>query len=315
MGSGFKCLFLLVVVSAAVMPATTASAQAYCALRDPVRTLYEAYPQADAHRSIIRTVSLQDRADIAQRLPFTIHFDEIGRHTLYVTLQDGEPVGLLHVRSERGRYGLSEIAWSLDFEGRVTGVAIQRSRDASLREAAKGRLAGELSGMGVPQLLRVLKRSSLTDAERVLVRSGAKTSAVTSIVWEQDLLDIRAAARAAPDALGDRLEIDEEGPVPAAGLQPSSIAAWNVTGVGGDARGAIARGRWVIDGHRAEVWWRVNQSGRITAVEVEQGVDPTVSAAFAQVVGMDASAVSTCGTAASVATGEMLRLIGEGMGR
>ena len=85
--------------------------------------------------------------------------------------------------------------------------------------AAKGRLAGELSGMGVPQLLRVLKRSSLTDAERVLVRSGAKTSAVTSIVWEQDLLDIRAAARAAPDALGDRLEIDEEGPVPAAGLQ------------------------------------------------------------------------------------------------
>ena len=28
---------------------------------------------------------------IAEVLPFTIHFDELGRHTLYVTVQEGLP--------------------------------------------------------------------------------------------------------------------------------------------------------------------------------------------------------------------------------
>ncbi len=99
--------------------------QAYCALRDPVRVLYEAYPDADGHRSIIRTVTIEDRAAISQVLPFTIHFDELGRHTLYVTVQEGLPLGILHVRSERGRYGLSEIAWTLNPDGQITNVAFQ----------------------------------------------------------------------------------------------------------------------------------------------------------------------------------------------
>ena len=69
---------LLAAELACVIPTQASMGQAYCALRDPVRVLYEVYPDADGHRSIIRTVTVEDRTAIAQVLPFTIHFDELG---------------------------------------------------------------------------------------------------------------------------------------------------------------------------------------------------------------------------------------------
>jgi len=177
-------------------------AQAYCALRDPVTAIYDLYPEGTHHRSIIRTVDVNHRAEVSDQLPFTIHFDELGRHTLYVVADDRGPLGLVHVRSERGRYGLTEIAWALDVDSVIKRVAIQRARDQDVR-AAVDALSSRLQNADLAAIQRMLKETGWSDAERVVLRSAAKTAAVTPIVWREDLLPLQAMDRASrmwPDA-------------------------------------------------------------------------------------------------------------------
>ena len=92
--------------------------QAYCAMRDPVTGIFKAFPQATSYRSITKTVTPDHRAAIAAELPFTLHFNELGRHTVYLAFKDRTPLGMVHVRSERGRYGLVEIGWVLGLDER-----------------------------------------------------------------------------------------------------------------------------------------------------------------------------------------------------
>ena len=91
----YSRVLLMLVLIACV--AQHVHAQAYCALRDPVTAIYDLYPEGTHHRSIIRTVDVNHRAEVSDQLPFTIHFDELGRHTLYVVADDRGPLGLVHV--------------------------------------------------------------------------------------------------------------------------------------------------------------------------------------------------------------------------
>jgi hypothetical protein len=288
--------------------------QAYCALRDPVRVLYEVYPEADGHRSIIRTVTIEDRTAIAKVLPFTIHFDELGRHTLYVTVQEGLPLGILHVRSERGRYGLTEIAWSLTLDGQITDVAFQRCRDGELRAALTDQLRAKLIGADVPMLLRLLDEEGWSEEARVLIRSAAKTATVTLIVWEEDLLPTRAEAKAAIawselDPVLLLHAIDQSSLSSNSGLDTKSIRVWKATGADGTYLGTLVRSLWKLDGHRAELWWQMDRGGRIVDVEILNGADPSISNAFREVIGLEVSNIDQCATAAGVAAGEVLRAI------
>jgi hypothetical protein len=306
---------LLVVALASAILTQASMGQAYCALRDPVRVLYEVYPDADGHRSIIRTVTVEDRAAIAQVLPFTIHFDELGRHTLYVTVQEGLPLGVLHVRSERGRYGLTEIAWSLTLDGRITDVAFQRCRDAKLRAALDDQLRAKVIGADVPMLLRLLEEEGWSEEARVLLRSAAKTATVTLIVWEEDLLPTRAEAKAAIawselDPVLTLHALNRLSLSPDSGLDTESIRVWKATRADGAYLGTLVRSLWKLDGHRAELWWQMDQGGRIVDVEILNGDDPSISNAFREVIGLEVSNVDQCATAAGVAAGEVLRAIG-----
>jgi len=306
---------LLTTAFASVTPTQALMGQAYCALRDPVRVLYEAYPDADGHRSIIRTVTVEDRTAIAEILPFTIHFDELGRHTLYVTVQEGLPLGVLHVRSERGRYGLTEIAWSLNLDGQITDVAFQRCRDAKLRAALDDQLRAKLIGADVPMLLRLLDEEGWSDEARLLLRSAAKTAAVTFIVWEDDLLPTRAEVKAVNawsgiDPILTPQSLDLSSLSSNAGLDTESIRVWTVTHADGTHLGTLVRSLWKLAGHRAELWWRMDQGGRIVDVEILNGDDPSISNAFREVIGLEVSNVDKCATAAGVAAGEVLRAIG-----
>jgi hypothetical protein len=305
---------LLATVLASVIPIQESMGQAYCALRDPVRVLYEAYPDADGHRSIIRTVTVEDRAAIAKVLPFTIHFDELGRHTLYITVREGKPLGVLHVRSERGPFGLTEIAWSLDLDGRITDVAFQRCRDTLLRTALNDQLRAQMVGADVPMLLRLLDDEGLSDESRLLLQSAAKTAAVTAIVWEADLLPTRAAAKAAIawpefDPILTLQPLDRSNLSSDAGLDIKSIHVWTMTRVDGEELGTLVRSLWKLDGLRAELWWRMDRGGRIVDVEILNGDNPSIVDAFREVIGLDVSNADQCATAAGVATGEVLRAI------
>ena len=117
----------------AAAASSTAWAQAYCALRDPVRQVYEMYPGAKSYRSIVRTVAQKHRSIIADQLPFTMHFTELGRHTVYVALDGAKPIGLVHVRSERGQWGLVEVAWATDLDMHIVDFRFQRCRERAVK--------------------------------------------------------------------------------------------------------------------------------------------------------------------------------------
>jgi hypothetical protein len=172
--------------------------QAYCALRDPVRAIQEFFPDAPSYRSIVREVTEEHRKKIGKELPFNIHRNELGRHTLYAVFGEGRALrGFVHVRSERGRWGLSEFAWSLDGQLKVKGLRFQRTRGSARAFLESEQFISQVRGKSLDQLKTLFVRSDGTikkDALKVptqyrgeaetALRSLMKTMIVTRIVWD-----------------------------------------------------------------------------------------------------------------------------------
>ena len=116
------------------MVPTFVAANAYCSLRDPVSAIQYLYPAATNHQSIVKVVGKEARASLSDVLPFTLHFNELGKHTLYVALNDRKPSGLIHARTELTDRGLIEIAWALDLDLSIKNFYIQRCRLAECKD-------------------------------------------------------------------------------------------------------------------------------------------------------------------------------------
>ncbi len=187
---------------------TTVDAQTYCALRDPVKHIYVMFPEATSYRSIVKTVGDEAREMVKKRLPFDLHFNELGRHTLYVPVKGDTPLGVVHVRSEASKWGMVEIAWAFDTDLRVKDFRFQRCRDpkrktlesAMFRARIKGADFSELKdlfrGKSKNAKLASFKISKKTDdLSNVVIRSALKTMVVTEVVWTEDLRTISLLAR------------------------------------------------------------------------------------------------------------------------
>ena len=96
MNNLFRSSALLCVIVAIWLQSGPAFGQAFCALRDPAKMIYEFYPEATSYKSIVRTVDDQVRQTVGSELPFSIHFNELGKHTLYVPIKDSKPLGVVH---------------------------------------------------------------------------------------------------------------------------------------------------------------------------------------------------------------------------
>jgi len=248
----------------AAAASSTAWAQAYCALRDPVRQVYELYPGATSYRSIVRTVGAKHRLIIAERLPFTMHFTELGRHTLYAALDGNKPIGLVHVRSERGQWGLVEIAWATDLDMRIVDFKFQRCRERAkslldteeFRAQLIGKGVGDLVGMlnsdysGVnPSFLQVPAGAEKLAA--VVIRCGAKTLAAfegaesVQAVTDPYSSDVRAAVEAALQGVSSAID-------------RSDVAVLRVRGGNNSLLGTVVRTSSDIDGQRLTKWWSVD---------------------------------------------------------
>lgn len=181
--------------------------QAYCALRDPVRQIYDLYPQATSFRSIVKTVDEKARDEVTENLFFQLHFNELGRHTLYVALKRNVPVGLVHVRSEKGKWGMIEIAWAMDFDYRIVDFRFQRCRDPKRRAIDTDEFRTQIIGKNIEELQSMLTADGreivpgsllVTDPAKGLatsvLRSALKTIVVTKSVWKDDVRSLRMAA-------------------------------------------------------------------------------------------------------------------------
>lgn len=175
-------------------------AVAYCALRDPVQAIQSFYPGFNSYRSYVGEVGRGLRPVLEERLPYPLHFNEFGKHTLYVAFRGDQATGMVHARTEKGDWGLDEIIWSFNMDLTVRDFLFQRSRSGWRSELQKPVFKALLKGKDFDQLLQLLTAdgSALArhhpglpqDAERLaatVVRSALKTIVVTEYVWSEQL--------------------------------------------------------------------------------------------------------------------------------
>lgn len=167
------------------------------------RIVFRAFPEADAYSGIHRDITQPQRLLIEQRLPFKVHFNELGKHELLVAFRGRRPVGLVYRRTEEAEWGLTELAWHMTLDQRVVGFRFLRGRNRHIKSLERSKLADDLGGAGSEQVARLLaahakkdhdKRDpSLVSIERTTLRSAAKALAILETVWKDQI-----------ETLGDR---------------------------------------------------------------------------------------------------------------
>ena len=180
-------------------------ARAFCALRDPVSTIKLLFPESTHHRSVVKAINSEVRDRISSILPFTLHFNELGKHTLYVVENNANSVGYVHVRSELTKWGLVEIAWGLKPDLTIRSVHFQRCRIPdcdgvhleNVLELTVGKSYGELIKLIeddgktlVPEVLEKISDPSAASFSLDAIKSAIKTMVVTSITWEEEVANI-----------------------------------------------------------------------------------------------------------------------------
>lgn len=287
--------------------------QAYCAMRDPVTGIFEAFPEATSYRSITKTVTPDHRAAIAAELPFTLHFNELGRHTVYLAFKDRAPLGMVHVRSERGRYGLVEIGWVLGLDERVQHVYFQRCRDPRA-DAAIDVLAPNVRGASFEDLHWQLQGVTV-DEERMVLRSGLKTLSVTWTAWRDALLPYQAwtVAEANIDGVDtvERRGLDLEVFAGSDALDVDGAAAFAVLGGDGSVLGAVVRLDWRVDDQQLDLWWVIDAPSRVGTLVRAGGLpDETTAVLLESVQGKNRAELESCSTAAGVIATQVLDAVG-----
>lgn len=333
----FSRMLVVGVIALIVMP-SEAPAQAYCKLRDPVSQIKALYPAAEDYRSIVRTVDNDARNAVAEELPFKLHFNELGRHTLYVAQENGRPVGLVHARSEKGRWGLVEIIWALDFDTRIQDFTFQRCRSPYRGEVESDAFKSLLKGKSLEELGALISsdgeqwqgdRAGLSaeamELGLAVVRSAMKTMVVTRRVWESDLrtlglfynvmdsfesvdsIDLIKDVYSddAKVALGERGIADSN-----LGIDREGVKVLRVLDAGKKLLGLKVLTPWQYDTDHRLIWWALTPESEILEVSVADGwPDPEIAEAFEGVLGMTPDIKSdNCSSFASLIACEVIVL-------
>lgn len=181
------------------------AAAPFCNLRDPSHQIFSMFPQATDYRSIVREVDTNVRSTLSRTMPFSLHNNELGEHTLYVPVADSKPLGVVHVRSESIDWGLAEIVWALDAELNVLDVAFQRCRGRACKTLLDKGFAKVLIGNSSLQLTQMLDGDELeirandlglseqeTQLANTLIQSAIKTIAITETAWPGTVATIQS---------------------------------------------------------------------------------------------------------------------------
>ncbi len=195
-------LFLVVVIGTQLL-VQDAYARAFCALRDPVKTIRVLFPESDQHRSIVRAVNSDVRDKISNSLPFTLHFNELGKHTLYIAENNQQPVGFVHVRSELTKWGLIEIAWALNPDLSIRNVYFQRCRIPNCNSKYLTDVLKITIGKSFSQLNNLISvdgkalniqlgNKEIDSSTFILaaIKSALKTIIVTSVAWQKEVAEV-----------------------------------------------------------------------------------------------------------------------------
>jgi|GEM_PF-1470714 len=308
---------------ALLLHAQTSFAVAYCALRDPVNTIYSLFPEANSYRSSVQTIGREAREAVAERLPFELHFNELGRHTLYIALKNGNPVGFVHARSEAGGWGITEFAWALELDLSVRTVKIQRSRDPSLRRLSAPELMGMVGGRSLESLLAEHSNGSVKakSPRQLLLASAMKTLVITETVWPEELItDAQLASFSAMFsgnvkgiASVDRIErlydertvelLSANSLAESPAFMRDKLTGYNLKNNVGETMAVAVQTPFDLETPERLLWWLVSPVGKIlNVIEDERRI---ASKAFAAAVGNAPVGVEDCSTLVDLAALEM----------
>ena len=327
------CRWMLVSVALSLLLTSGPASGAFCALRDPVQAINALYPASTGFRSIVRSIGADTRKAVSDRLAFELHFNELGRHTLYVAVNDDAvPLGLVHVRSELAGRSLVEISWSMNLDYEIADMQFQRCRSRLCDDPVFDRLTTLLRGRNIGDVQGIWQDLPATysklgldasDPAAVLVeaalRSAMKTLVITEFGWRHDIAELQRAS-----LIAKYLAIDPASTT----LQRIAITDAALTGVEQELNGdtvverdtieaysvlqngkelaRIAQAKW-RDGERSYSFrWLIDPTDRIV------GIDPSrewptseTESAFQGLVGRRLVDSENCGTAAELAGFEL----------
>jgi hypothetical protein len=177
----------------------------FCSLRDPTQQIFKVFPHATNYKSVVHNIDNQAKKELLNQHDFTIHSKEIGRHTVFFALQNETPLGLIHVRTESGIWGLTEIVWALDMDLNIIDFNFQRCRGSSCKSVENEEFKAKLKGQSLEGVFGLLKNSSenlyKNSAEvpsqikeplaQAILRSAVKTIVITEKIWREDIAELK----------------------------------------------------------------------------------------------------------------------------
>jgi len=318
-------------LAAALLVAGSLDGQARCALQDPKQSVFQGFPEADGFRAIVREVGGDERGIVDADLPFTVHFNELGEHTLYVALRRDRPIGIVHTRSEESPYGLVEIIWFLTLELKVKSFRFQRCRSPRGEPLERSQFAESLIGRDFTALATLLtQKGDLVETvrgvpkrgrqlARTVVRSALKTIVVTNSVWTgqlEGLRDLDLAMVSYPEARTARpLGFARDKPSPfERDHKPLFITSLRaVRGVDGRGQllGTAVRTHVNLQRRPLELVWSLGSDGRIADVAcLPRWPSAATGADFRRLVGRTQDSPTPVNRAEQIAA-ELLLLVSE----
>ena len=304
---------------------------AYCSLRDPVSAINMLYPNASHHRSITREVDRNSRDMVAKRLPFTLLFNELGKHTLYTVMDKKIPLGFIHARSELSNFGLIEIVWALNPDMTIKDSYLQRCRNKKCRDAAFiADIKLRINNKTFDELHALIKQESPitdstsknaftennTDLTQAIIKSALKTIAVTEAVWEKDINNARrekliysqfgnskelsiSATSGNPSHTKDHKNITFNM------VYPTSIETYKVTSEQ-QKLATIVYAKWEQYGYNGAFNWLFSNDGTVLNIQPNRPwPNNEIAHEFEQTLGKNISDKSQCNSATEL-TGEKL---------
>lgn len=300
---------LLVLTLACVGVARAAN----CALRSPDRQIYDLFPNATNYRTIEASVDQKMIQVLEKILGSPIALSDMGKHAIYVALEDDVPVGLVHARSEVGKSGSVELIWAMDLDLTILDFRVQRSREKETKTIKSDSFRARMIGNDLQDFRRYLiDDNSAVDVAALgipvkagkiahtAVLCGLKTRIITQAAFGDAILPLRLIGNAyrhfpgtekvtkVSSPLSPEVLAKLESATPKVSLdqvdQDSFVIVRSVDGSGA-TQGFIANSLW--SAHRAspELWMAVSVGGTIIEYDVIGDLAPGTTESFAKLKG------------------------------
>lgn len=309
---------------------------AYCALRDPVETINQLYPDYKSYRSIVRVIDQDIRASVTEKMPHnTLHFSELGRHTLYVVFdQSAAPLGYVHVRSEESDWGLVEAAWAIDLEMKIADFRFQRCRSMEKKTLERADFKSQIIGKDFYSLSPLLSEDGnsinkanlkvddrATSLAAAVVKSGLKTLLVTQLAWQKeieqyrfwqsandyfhDMQQIKIVASPVNNHVIKELDTAFDGISP--GIDRDTVTIAKVISKQGHIIGALYKGQFHDGQQQHSLEWAIAPDNTVVGVRNQTGWQSDLDKqVFEKVIGQKFNSAQQCDDVAELMTLEAI---------